>query len=63
MRPVGGSFHRATQQPGSLISQVHDRGVVLRTRPLHPHVRYITAFPQDPCLSKDPHVGRYFKRL
>ena len=25
-RPVGGPFHRTTQQPRSLISQVHDRG-------------------------------------
>ena len=25
-RPVGGSFHRTTQQPRSLNSQVHDRG-------------------------------------
>ena len=62
-RPVGGPFHRTTQQPRSLNSQVHDRGWSCG------HGRYIPVsvtqplYSQGPLLSKDPHGGRYLKRL
>ena len=55
-RPTGGSFHRATQQPGRLISRSMTGGV-LWTWLLHPRVRYTADSFPGPLFLQGPTWG------
>ena len=58
----GAAIHRTTPPPGWGIPRGMT-GVVLWTRPLHPHFRYSPPLFPGPLLFQGLTWGRYFKRL